>query len=63
MTIAEEKDVFIFPVHGKLRIVVHDLKIQRGKEIRAAQRAAGMTTGSAMNHSENIPADLRSNSL
>ena len=37
MAIAEEENVFIFAIHGKFRIVFHDLKIEGGKKIRTTQ--------------------------
>jgi hypothetical protein len=61
MTIAEKEEIFIFAIHVEGGIMLHDLKIQGGEKVGTAQGTPGMTAGSPMDHSDDIPSDLGCN--
>ena len=41
-----------------LRTYIHDIKVQRNKRIRTAQRTARMTGAGLGSHQNNVPANL-----
>jgi hypothetical protein len=57
--IGQKKQVFTFPVHAPVaRVNLHLFEIQLDQEICAAQRATRVSRAGAMDHSNDVAADL-----
>lgn len=61
MAITQEKNILPLSIHGKIRIVFHNIEIQRGEKFRATQGPAGVTALNRMHHANNISAYLCGN--
>ena len=60
MTVRQEENIFIFPIHVEMRIVRKYLEIKRSKKIGTTERPSRMPALRAMDHSYDISPDLRS---
>ena len=63
MTVRQEENVFVHRIHIKLRVMLHDFKIERGKKVCTSQRSARVATLNGVYHSDYIPSNLGGNLL
>lgn len=64
MPIGEEEQVLTLAIHVKvLRVVLHDMEVERGEEIGTAQGAARVAGIGTMHHAHDIAPDLAGNLL
>jgi hypothetical protein len=60
VAVAEDQPVALGPLAGCLRIVFEDLKVERGKNIRHAERPRGVARARRDEHLDNRLADSAS---
>ena len=61
MTVRKEEKVFILPIHMKTGIVFEHFEIECRKEIRTSKGTARVAALRAIDHANDIPANLCSN--
>ena len=60
MTVRQEENILIFPIHMEMRIVRKYLEIKCSKKVGTTERSSRMPALSAMDHSYDVSPDLRS---